>query len=221
MRLVKRNVALPDAVILTLTTGIAGLPAKWATKIFPAFVIRGSKWGRARLRRSISASMRSRMALAAWGLALAWCCLGALSATRGATLTLSTVGFLSLWAVPRAVPAAPGRFYVSRIIPSSVPFVNLSKHLYNELNKPDKGGELDSRHRETDLGRVLFEARERKGWSQERLSRESRVSRVTISKWETGQIDAPKMGTIRKLAAALDLPVGALLDPLGVALAPH
>lgn len=80
---------------------------------------------------------------------------------------------------------------------------------------------MDSRHRETDLGRVLFDAREAKGWSQEQLSRVSGVSRVTISKWETGQIDAPKMGTVRKLAAALGLPIGALLNPLGVALAPH
>lgn len=65
----------------------------------------------------------------------------------------------------------------------------------------------------------MFEAREAKGWSQERLSRESGVSRVTVSKWESGQIATPKMVTIRKLAKALNLPVGALLHPLAEAAA--
>lgn len=76
---------------------------------------------------------------------------------------------------------------------------------------------MDTRHRETDLGRMLFEARERKGWSQERLSRESGISRATISKWESGQVETPKMATTRKLADALDVPVEALLHPLASA----
>lgn len=76
---------------------------------------------------------------------------------------------------------------------------------------------METRHRETDLGRTLFEARESKGWSQERLSRESGVSRVTISKWESGQVETPKMVTLRRLANALDVPVESLLRPLGAA----
>lgn len=80
---------------------------------------------------------------------------------------------------------------------------------------------MDTRHRETDLGRALYESRKSKGWSQERLSRESGVSRVTISKWETGQIETPKMVTCRQLADVLDVPVEVLLHPLALALAPR
>lgn len=76
---------------------------------------------------------------------------------------------------------------------------------------------LDTQHRETGLGRALFESREAKGWSQERLSAESGVSRVTISKWESGQVETPKMGTTRKLADALGIPTEALLRPLALA----
>lgn len=76
---------------------------------------------------------------------------------------------------------------------------------------------METRHRDTDLGRALFEARESKGWSQERLSRESGVSRVTISKWESGQVVTPKMATLRRLANALGVPVEALLYPLAAA----
>lgn len=72
---------------------------------------------------------------------------------------------------------------------------------------------MQTRHRETDLGRTLFELREALGWSQMRLNQESGVSRVTISKLETGQIEAPKMETLRRLAKALDVPVEDLLNP--------
>ena len=72
---------------------------------------------------------------------------------------------------------------------------------------------METPHKETDLGRTLFELREGLGWSQTRLHRESGVSRVTLSKLETGQITTPKMETLRKLARALGVPVEDLLHP--------
>ncbi len=72
---------------------------------------------------------------------------------------------------------------------------------------------MDTQHRETDLGRILFELREGASLTQARLSEESGVSRVTISKLETGQIGAPRIGTLRRLAATLSVPVEDLLNP--------
>ncbi|MDP9477566.1 MAG: helix-turn-helix domain-containing protein [Actinomycetota bacterium] len=72
---------------------------------------------------------------------------------------------------------------------------------------------MDSQQRETDLGRTVFKLREARELTQDQLHRRSGVSRVTISKLETGQIGAPRIGTLRRLAEALDVPVQSLLNP--------
>ncbi|MGE5389541.1 MAG: helix-turn-helix domain-containing protein [Deltaproteobacteria bacterium] len=51
----------------------------------------------------------------------------------------------------------------------------------------------------------------RRGWSQSRLARESGVSQTYISELEAGKW-APNISILRKLAAALGVPVTALLD---------
>jgi len=50
-----------------------------------------------------------------------------------------------------------------------------------------------------------------RGWSQSRLARESGVSQTYISELEAGKW-TPNVSVLRKLAAALGVPVAALLD---------
>ncbi|NLW92817.1 MAG: helix-turn-helix transcriptional regulator [Syntrophomonadaceae bacterium] len=50
-----------------------------------------------------------------------------------------------------------------------------------------------------------------RGWSQSRLARESGVSQTYISELEAGKW-SPNLSVLRKLAAALEIPVVALLD---------
>ncbi|MEN6324646.1 MAG: helix-turn-helix transcriptional regulator [Syntrophomonas sp.] len=53
--------------------------------------------------------------------------------------------------------------------------------------------------------------RQLKGWSQSRLARESKVSQTYISELEAGKW-SPNLSVLRKLAAALEVKVSALLD---------
>lgn len=50
-------------------------------------------------------------------------------------------------------------------------------------------------------------ARVKKGWTQEKLSKESGINRVTISDIERKGIEAVQVKTLRKLARALDTTV--------------
>ncbi|MBY6988116.1 helix-turn-helix transcriptional regulator [Clostridium botulinum] len=51
----------------------------------------------------------------------------------------------------------------------------------------------------------------KKKWTQQRLSAESGVCRAVISKIEHGFIDTVQVGTIKKIANALDISVCCLL----------
>jgi transcriptional regulator with XRE-family HTH domain len=61
------------------------------------------------------------------------------------------------------------------------------------------------------LGSNLREARKGKGWTQEELGLRSRVHHTEISRIERGERD-PKASTVRKLAEALEIPPGRLLE---------
>ena len=52
---------------------------------------------------------------------------------------------------------------------------------------------------------TLKEARQRKGWTQQRLAEETNIPRVTVTKYETGQLKAENMSLelAYKLADAL------------------
>lgn len=50
----------------------------------------------------------------------------------------------------------------------------------------------------------IREARESKGWSQERLAEESQVSRSIISGLESGTVTSTTTGTLLKIARALN-----------------
>lgn len=53
----------------------------------------------------------------------------------------------------------------------------------------------------------------RKGWSQAELARRAETSQPYIARLERGQVD-PQISTVRKLARALDVPVGTLVDAI-------
>lgn len=65
--------------------------------------------------------------------------------------------------------------------------------------------------REVDVAGNIFAHRYARGWTQTELSRRSGVNHVTISKLETAQA-FPRLGTLRKLAAAFGVEVRELLD---------
>lgn len=60
------------------------------------------------------------------------------------------------------------------------------------------------------LGEKLKMLREKKGWSKYRLSKESGVAPITITKIERGEI-YPELETLLKLAEALDVDVEELI----------
>lgn len=60
------------------------------------------------------------------------------------------------------------------------------------------------------MNEVVKRLRQAKGWTQTRLSKESGVSQTYISELEAGKSN-PTIPIVRKLAAALGVPVGTLL----------
>jgi transcriptional regulator with XRE-family HTH domain len=57
----------------------------------------------------------------------------------------------------------------------------------------------------------LKELRKQKGWSQERLARESNISYHTLIKLEQKSIENPKIETVIKLADALNVSLDELV----------
>ena len=57
----------------------------------------------------------------------------------------------------------------------------------------------------------LKELRKQKGWTQERLARESNISYHTLIKLEQNNIKNPKIETVIKLADALEVSLDALV----------
>ncbi len=62
-----------------------------------------------------------------------------------------------------------------------------------------------------EIGEIIRNRRENLNISQRELAKKLGVSKSTISRWETGQIDNMKTWMINMLASALYLPVGILL----------
>lgn len=71
---------------------------------------------------------------------------------------------------------------------------------------------VDDRHRET--GRRIAQLREARGWSQEVLAHEAKVSTRTVSRMENGEHDT-RGRTLRQVADALGVPVGDLVPDMG------
>jgi transcriptional regulator with XRE-family HTH domain len=53
--------------------------------------------------------------------------------------------------------------------------------------------------------------RERRGWTQEQLAKQAGISRVYLARLETARQD-PSLSTLEKLAKALGVKVGRLLE---------
>lgn len=64
------------------------------------------------------------------------------------------------------------------------------------------------------VGEQLLAARRRRGWSLRELAEASGLSLTTVHQIETGRT-SPGLGTLQSLAAALGVPVGALLERPG------
>jgi transcriptional regulator with XRE-family HTH domain len=65
------------------------------------------------------------------------------------------------------------------------------------------------------LGEAIREARQRRHMSQEALALESGLRRKTISLLERGQTD-PRLGTLRRIAGAVGVPLVDLIARSGV-----
>jgi transcriptional regulator with XRE-family HTH domain len=57
----------------------------------------------------------------------------------------------------------------------------------------------------------LKKLRKKKGWTQEKLAREAGISYHTLIKIERGDIKDPRLGTLIKLAKALDVSIDKLI----------
>lgn len=64
---------------------------------------------------------------------------------------------------------------------------------------------------ETNLAKKVKQLREKLGLSQEKLARMANVSSNTIINIEAGKQDNPTIGTLKKIAKALDVPVEDLI----------
>lgn len=62
-----------------------------------------------------------------------------------------------------------------------------------------------------ELGRLIRQAREAMGWSQDDLARALNVDRTTVGKWEFGARE-PDFATLRALCRLLGLPPEQVLD---------
>jgi transcriptional regulator with XRE-family HTH domain len=62
------------------------------------------------------------------------------------------------------------------------------------------------------LATVIRELREREGMTQIELSKKAKVSQGYVAALETGLKKNPSLPTLRKLARALGVPVGELLE---------
>jgi len=62
------------------------------------------------------------------------------------------------------------------------------------------------------LGQNLKKLREKKGLSQDRLAKLADVANNTIIKIEQGENENPTLGTLKKVAKALDISVDELIE---------
>lgn len=63
----------------------------------------------------------------------------------------------------------------------------------------------------TEVARLIREERERKGWTQAELARRSGVPKPSLNAYEREKRGV-SLGTLRKLAVALEVPVSRLVE---------
>jgi DNA-binding XRE family transcriptional regulator len=62
------------------------------------------------------------------------------------------------------------------------------------------------------LGLILREVRERRGLTQQEVARRASITQAYLAKLETGDKDNPSLDIVRRLARALKVPLGELLE---------
>ncbi len=62
------------------------------------------------------------------------------------------------------------------------------------------------------VGKRLRELRESKGLTQEELGKRAGLHRVHVTQWESGRYPDPRLETLRRLAKALGVSLGELLE---------
>ena len=68
-------------------------------------------------------------------------------------------------------------------------------------------------HLVTRLAAQIYALRKQRGWSQEKLARESGIAQETISKLESGEFDSITLKTLRKFSRAFDVHMHASFVP--------
>ena len=65
-----------------------------------------------------------------------------------------------------------------------------------------------------EFGRTVKDLRKRKGWTQTDLAQKAGTTKSVVSQWESGEME-PRMGSLKKLADALDVSVATLIGVEG------
>jgi DNA-binding XRE family transcriptional regulator len=73
---------------------------------------------------------------------------------------------------------------------------------------------MQSQDMARDLGRAVRDARRERDMTQEALALESGLQRKTVHLIERGRTD-PRLGTVHRIASAVDVPLASLLGPPG------
>ena len=72
-------------------------------------------------------------------------------------------------------------------------------------------GDSETQNRRVEIGRRIREARRRRGLSQSEVSQAAGITQASLSNYETGKRELP-LSTVMNLAAALDVPLGDLME---------
>ncbi|MEU4157800.1 helix-turn-helix transcriptional regulator [Actinoplanes sp. NPDC026670] len=84
------------------------------------------------------------------------------------------------------------------------------------LAEPGAAEAYDAARLAFELGRSVRELRERRGWSQTRLAKESGMTQSAVARFEAGGT-VPTLSVLERLAAALDVNLKVGFEPRGEA----
>ncbi|GAA0476123.1 hypothetical protein Ade02nite_42470 [Paractinoplanes deccanensis] len=84
------------------------------------------------------------------------------------------------------------------------------------LSEPGAAEAYDAARLAFELGRSVRELRERRGWSQTQLAKESGMTQSAVARFEAGGT-VPTLMVLERLAAALDVSLKVGFEPRGAA----
>jgi transcriptional regulator with XRE-family HTH domain len=80
------------------------------------------------------------------------------------------------------------------------------------MAEPGAAEAYDAARLAFELGRAVRELRERRGWSQAQLARESRMTQSAVARFEAGGT-VPTLPVLERLAVALDVSLSVSFEP--------